>query len=209
LTSARNGPPSIAAGLTLSNRTRRLLWRLLTAAAVGALMLLPSAAFANGHHLRYVAPPGSAVAQYLEVVPGDSGSSPPRLPGESSGTLAHSQVSVLDHLGPQGRTLAAVVDATAPAQAAAPKHPPRRFEKRDSPATVLTSGTGSGGTGLGSGTGLARGLDATRVGSPASSIFDAATGGGSGPAGFLVPALTLLALLVFAARAIGRRRADS
>ena len=90
----------------------RLLVLLLCAA-----VLLPAAASAQTTPPQTNAPPGnSAIDEYLETVPGTTGDSQPRPPGQApSGVLTPEQREQLNQLGADGRAVQRVVDATAPA----------------------------------------------------------------------------------------------
>src|SRR3974390_1127292 len=74
---------------------------------------LPATAAAR---LRTIAPPGdSGISQYAEGIPTGAGAAPPRGGGGGGlggqgGALTASQRGYLNALGPDGRTLAAVVD---------------------------------------------------------------------------------------------------
>jgi hypothetical protein len=93
--------------------------RAITALVVLALAL-PALAHAQAPQTN--APPGnSAVDEYLETVPGATGNSRPRPPRSGApGVLSAAQRARLDRLGPDGKTLADAVEATAtkPSQAA-------------------------------------------------------------------------------------------
>lgn len=77
------------------------------------LGVLPTPAVAA---MQTTAPPGnSAIDEYLETVPTPRGDAPPRKPGESGRPiLTPSQRAELEAAGPDGETLARVLDATAP-----------------------------------------------------------------------------------------------
>jgi hypothetical protein len=83
--------------------------RLLTVLAALAL-LLPGAASAQDPVTN--APPGnSAIDEYLETVPGATGDVRPGAPTDS-GALPSAQRAALERLGPDGRLLADIVEAT-------------------------------------------------------------------------------------------------
>ena len=151
------------------------------------VLLLPAAASAR---LRTIAPPGdSAVSQYVESVPTAKGKSPTSSLGDQPGALTPSQSQALDRAGPDGRTLAAVVDATSPPASGAHR----------SGSHEASSGSGAGGT-FPSGAISGKGAR-----SPVSSVLAAATGSGGGM-GLLLPVLMAAAALGVAVLALLRRR---
>jgi hypothetical protein len=173
---------------------------------LGALsaLVLPAGAVAKR---TTVAPPGnSGISQYLEVVPTAAGPSPPSagggpVGGGHGGVLTDIQRQRLDSAGPNGRTLAAVVDETAPQQPA------------PAPASGGAAGLGrSGAPGEGASApsrsvDTPQALPATSGGSPASLILDAVGGSGSSGVGGLLPSFLLVSALAAAgAYAIRRRR---
>jgi hypothetical protein len=91
--------------------------------AITALVALALAvpALAHGQAPQTNAPPGnSAVDEYLETVPGATGNTRPRAPaqagaGAGTGVLSAAERARLERLGPDGKTLADAVEATAPA----------------------------------------------------------------------------------------------
>lgn len=174
----------------------RHLNRILAFAIVA--LVFPSGAWARGRAT--VAPPGaSGITQYLEVVPTAAGPTPPGGGGSGgarSAVLTDAQRHRLDGLGPDGRTLAAVVDATAPQQAgpvaatetASPLGQTEAPEDGSGPPGRLVLAPGSGG-------------------SPASLILDAVGGRGGGGLGTFLPAFMLASAVAFAgAYAVRRRR---
>jgi hypothetical protein len=124
--------------------------RILLALVATALLALPSAA---GAAAQTNAPPGnSAIDEYLETVPGATGNQRPRTPGSSSGTsLTAAQRARLQRLGPDGKALAAAVDATAPAAAKPRTNTPAPAAEGRSPLSeVLDAAVGrDGGGGMG------------------------------------------------------------
>lgn len=126
---------------------------LLLALVVVVLLSGPAAALAQTAQTN--APPGnSAIDEYLETVPGATGNERPSTgAGSTTSVLTAAQRARLDRLGPDGRTLAAAVDATAPPRAAL--HPstaePPAVTGRSPLAEVLDAATGSGGDGGGMG----------------------------------------------------------
>ena len=127
------------------------------------------------------APPGnSAIDEYLETVPGASGTKRPRPPSEAGGgVLTPAQRTQLERQGADGKALADAVDATAPAAAPGPAKDETRAAD-----------------------GEAR--------SPASGVLDAVTGNdGDGGMGFVLPAILIAALLGAITLTLLRRRASS
>jgi hypothetical protein len=175
--------------------------RVLTTLLLLALVL-PAGADARR---RTLAPPGnSAVSEYLETIPTDAGQTPPTRPtppppppahspssgqspvpsqGDQGGALTTGQSRRLDRLGADGRTLAALVNATSP------------------PVARGAAGT-SGAAG-----GSPRGLTDVGTSSPFSSILAAATGrDGGGGLGPLLPMLMLAGVVAVCVRILRRRR---
>lgn len=121
---------------------------------LAALLLLsgPAAAIAQTN-----APPGnSAIDEYLETVPGATGNQTPRKAGpggDSGGVLTAAQRKRLEQLGPDGKALAGVVEATSPAQAKLEPSTaePSVAEGRSPLSQVLEAATGSSGEGGGMG----------------------------------------------------------
>jgi hypothetical protein len=153
---------------------------------------------------RTLAPPGnSAVSEYLETIPTDAGQAPPTRPkpppppahnpssghsstpsqGEQGGALTTGQSRSLDRLGSDGRTLAALVNATSPPVAR---------------GTAETSGAAGGSP---------RGLTDGGASSPFSSVLAAATGrDGGGGLGPVLPMLMLAGVVGVFVRILRRRR---
>jgi hypothetical protein len=163
--------------------------RMLTA-LVALALLLPSAAAAQAPQTN--APPGnSAIDEYLETVPSATGNKPPPHPGqggEKTGALTPAQRKQLDALGPDGRELAAVVDATGSA-----------------PARGATTGGGTAaGRAVETSTGDVSGAQAR---SPLRAALSAAVGPHDGEGmGALLPVILLTSLLGVMAIAVLRRR---
>jgi hypothetical protein len=200
------------------------------------LALLAAALPATAAARLTVAPPGdSAISQYAEVVPTGAGASPPRAGGQGGGAGGHggvltaSQSRRLNALGPDGRTLAAVVDATAPQSLGVPvlgaPVPSRSATRLANPhgraAGAASAGAGRYGTGgraagtasagagrygTATGSGAAANLPFAPPSSPASRLVDAATGGGGGGLGVLLPALMLASAVGVTLLAVRRRR---
>jgi hypothetical protein len=126
------------------------------------------------------APPGnSAIDEYLETVPGATGAKPPRRPGQRapSGALTAAQRRQLDAQGPDGRELAAVVDATAAEPA------PKAGGSRRTPKEAA----------IDPGTGAVKGAQAR---SPVRAALAAAVGPNDGEGlGVLLPVILLTSLL--------------
>lgn len=161
-----------------------------------------------------IAPPGdSAVSQYVEDVPTDRGATPsPPSAGSQGGALTTGQARRLDGLGSQGRVLASVVNATAPAAAAGSS---RARGAGDSSAAgsggaaAAGVGFGRGGSSGGAGTGSASALPLAGGRSPASLLVHAFVGGGAGGLGIILPAMMLAAAFGAVAWSVRRRRTAS
>ena len=127
--------------------------RAITALVVLALAL-PALAHAQAPQTN--APPGnSAVDEYLETVPGATGNARPRTPtpgGSGGSALTAAERARLERLGPDGKTLADAVEATAPAKRAAAEVKPDLDAAGGSPARELLDAVagddGGGGMGL-------------------------------------------------------------
>jgi hypothetical protein len=179
----------------------RHLTRILPVAIVA--LVLPATAWATGGAT--VAPPGqSGIAQYLEVVPSAAGARPPGAGGGNGGAgaaqggaLTDTQRHRLDGLGPDGRSLAAVIDATAPQQAA----------PAAATGTASPSGRPEAPGAYASGSSGGRPLSSGSSGSPASLLLDAVGGHDGGGLGPSLPAFMLVSALgVAGAYAVRRRR---
>jgi hypothetical protein len=172
------------------------------------LLVLALPAAAIGKPRRTVAPPGvSGISQYVEVVPSAAGPTPPRGGAGASGPgspLTASQSRYLNGLGPDGRTLAAVVDATAPQTLGVP------VQGRSVTPARPAGGTGAGPSGVAQPHGnlpATANLPLDPTSSPVSMILGAA-GGGGGP-GVLLPGFLLVSALAAGALAVRRRRTAS
>jgi hypothetical protein len=181
------------------------------ALSVFALTAITVPAIASAR--RTVAPPGdSGISQYLEVVPTGTGASPPRTGGGvGSGAgvggrgapLTTAQRRRLNALGPDGRTLAAVVEATAPQSLGVPVAG-RGATNLGQPGAGWAGAASQGAVGsLDSG---ATNLPSATGGSPVSQILDAATGRGGGSLGFLLPGFMLASAIGVTLVAVRRRR---
>lgn len=182
--------------------------RFLTRILLVAVAVLALAAAASAKTRVTVAPPGdSGISQYAEVVPTGAGGSPPR-PGAGpggggpAGVLSASQRSQLGALGPNGRTLEAVVDATAP----------QTFGISVAGGATTRSG-GRSGTSWGSdvgdrgaGAGATPDLHAASASSPVSMLLGAAAGNGGGGVGYLLPGFMLASACAATVLAVRRRR---
>jgi hypothetical protein len=167
--------------------TNRTLASLVLSVALAA----PSAAAAASQPpVTTIAPPGnSAIDEYKETVPGPGGdqSEPPGGTGHH-GALTPDQQRALNKLGPDGRALASVVDATAPRSAHSSRAP---------------SSTGSG---LGSAPATAATAGAVGARSTVSATLAAAVGhDGGGGMGLLLPLLLAAGLLGVIVRGAARR----
>jgi hypothetical protein len=172
------------------------------AALLTATLALPATAAAVAHQHATLAPPGnSAVSQYLETVPNSMGSSPPGAGGSHTGALAPGTRHGLDRLGSDGRTLAAVVDATTPpAAVTASASPSIRARVAPAPSAVVSGAPKP----------LPQPLSGDGAPSPVSSVLAAATGrDGGGGLGIFLPGLMLAGVLALIARVVLRRRADT
>ena len=123
-----------------------------------AVVLLCGPAAALAETAQTNAPPGnSAIDEYLETVPGATGNRRPSTGAASTtSALTAAQRARLERLGPDGKTLAAAVDATAPPRATL--HPstaePSAVRGRSPLAEVLDAATGSSAAGGGMGAAL-------------------------------------------------------
>jgi hypothetical protein len=155
--------------------------RAITALLVLALAL-PALAHANAPQTN--APPGnSAIDEYLETVPGATGNTRPRPSqnGAASGVLSAAQRKRLDRLGPDGRTLADAVEATAPVTK------PTSAQPKPKPQLGEAAGR-----------------------SPTRELLDAVGGDdGGGGMGVVLPAILIAALLAAIAVVLLRRRTSS
>jgi hypothetical protein len=163
------------------------------------LLVQPASALARGN--KVLVPPGdSAASQYVETVPTDRGGALPGS-GQQPNALTPGQRSRLDALGPDGRQLVAVVQATSPPPAAgapAPGHGAGRTNAGDGTAVAATGAPGSTGS-----TGSAGALSSRGVPSTVGLVLTAATGAGSGGLGIFLPLLlgaTALGVLLLAVR---------
>jgi hypothetical protein len=198
-------------------------------------LVLPGVAAAKPRAV--LAPPGdSAVSQYVEVVPTASGATPSQAPTAANGSatgggqaggvqsraLTPSQQARLDALGADGRTLAAVVDATSPPPAPDSAAAASRGAGAENASGAYSSGAGSasGAHSAGNASGAltaARAvedgagglLSGARPRSTASLIADTALGGGSDGLGIVLAAIALVGALGVVARAVRRRRTGS
>ncbi len=191
---------------------------------IAVTVLLPAPAGAKPRAV--LAPPGdSAVSQYVEDVPTDSGATPtPHLGTAQSGALTSGQGRSLDRLGPDGRLLLAVVEATSPPTVGASPAGRNEITAGSGRGSKAVGGTEPGGAGtdgavtdgaVTDGRTGGRAADSTLAGvltgadarSPASLILGAA--GGSGGLGILLPAIMLAIALAAFRWALRRRRAGA
>jgi hypothetical protein len=170
-------------------------------------LALPATAVARTNT---VAPPGdSGISQYREVVPTAQGATPPSGGGTggaghgAGGALPAAEQRQLNALGPDGRTLAAVVDATAPQALGVP------IAVRSAGSVRQMRGTPAGAQASGEGSVPAASTYSATGSSPASLMFDAAVGRGGGGAGWLLPAFMLASVVGVTLLAVRRRRATS
>jgi hypothetical protein len=166
--------------------------RVAAALVVCLLVLLPSAAWSQAPQTN--APPGnSGIDEYLETVPGATGNRPSRpasgdgattADGGQPATLSPAERARLERLGPDGKAVADVVDATSP-QSATPRAPK---PSSGSAAQRPTAGSGEGRSTL-------------------SAVFSAVTGQDSGGGmGVGLPAILFLTLAGAIGLALMRRR---
>jgi hypothetical protein len=126
---------------------------MLSAAVALVLMATPTGAIAQQPTTN--APPGnSAIDEYLETVPAATGNQRPRAPGDgpAPGALTPAQRARLERLGPEGKALVGVVDATSPARTSVRVRPtaPADAHGRSPLGEVIAAGAGhDGGAGMG------------------------------------------------------------
>lgn len=126
--------------------------RALSAFVALVLMAVPASAMAQEPSTN--APPGnSAIDEYLETVPGATGNQRPRTAGggPTAGALTPARRARLERLGPDGRALVGVVDATSPARTSTRKRPTPAAAHGRSPLgqVVAAAGGHDGGAGMG------------------------------------------------------------
>ncbi len=184
--------------------------RFLTRILPVTIVVLGLAATASAKTRVTVAPPGdSGISQYAEVVPTGAGGSPPRPGGGPGGggqasVLSPTQRSQLDALGPNGRTLESVVDATAPqtfgiaVAGGASTRPGARSGTAGRPE--------GGGLAPGAGAGATADLHSGSGASPVSMLLGAAAGHGGGGVGYLLPGFMLASAIAAMLLAVRRRR---
>ena len=154
-------------------------------AVVTLLLLAPAVAIAQAPQRN--APAGNAgIEEYLETIPGATGNRPSRPPGGDGGAsntpaLTAAQRARLERLGPNGKALADVVDATSPAGAT---------PRKKTPATKAAPSTGQGR-------------------SPLSGVLDAAAGRDGGGMGALLPGILAATALGVGGLVFMRRRSIS
>jgi hypothetical protein len=169
-------------------------------------LALPSTALAKP--TRTVAPPGdSGLSQYLEVVPTAQGPSPPGVGGPGSGghagALTTSQQRQLNALGPSGRTLVGVVEATAPQSLGVPVA--SRAATRSAGSVGVKGSAKPGEAAAGGESVPAAGLPSVSGSSPVSLVLGTAIGRGGG-VGLWLPAFILASLAAVTTLAVVRRR---
>jgi hypothetical protein len=152
-------------------------------ALVALALLIPATAAAQGSKTN--APPGnSAIDEYLETVPAAGGNGIPRPRENNGGTLTRAERNRLEQLGADGRTLAAIIESTAPASTAlAPK---KQRAERKTDVVALPDAKGR---------------------SPITAVLGTAEGDGG--MGLLLPAILLASLLTVIALVVLRRRSPS
>jgi hypothetical protein len=166
------------------------------------MLVAPATALAHGGTV--LVPPGdSASSQYVETVPTDKGGAVPGS-GSQPDALSTGQRRRLVALGPDGKTLAAVVQTTSPPPAGA--GPIAGTHSRGSHHVGGTA-PGASDTGAAGPSESAAPLSAAGAPSTASLMLTAATGGGSGGSGILLPLLLLAAALGVILHAVLRWRA--
>ena len=175
--------------------------RTLTSLSTVALLMLPATAMAKPPVL---APPGqSAISQYVEVVPNDMGGTPTRPAGAPTGALTSGQRRQLNGLGTDGRTLAAVVDATAQPPVSGSVETRANLRAGQAERRTGSTGTATSRSGLSGGQLSGPGARST------ASLLLSAAGGGGGGLGVLLPALMAVAVVGVAVRAVRARRTGS
>jgi hypothetical protein len=153
-------------------------------------------------------PPGdSATSQYVETVPTDRGGALPGS-GTQSNALTPAQSHRLAALGPDGRTLIAVVTATSPPPIpGASLSEAARFEANTHSRAGTPDSRPAGSAGTAGPGGSAAALSAVGAPSTASLMLSAATGSGSGGLGIFLPLLLLASVLAVILHVIRRWRA--
>lgn len=124
-------------------------------ALVALALVFPAATVAQAPQTN--APPGnSAIDEYLETVPGATGNTRPRPPGQGSGgSLTPAERAKLEQLGPDGKTLANAVDATSPAKPDASRTSDGAEQQNDGRSPLAGVAHAFGGSEAGSGMGIA------------------------------------------------------
>lgn len=177
------------------------------------MLVQPASALARGPVL---IPPGdSASSQYVESVPTDRGGAVPGS-GAQPNALTPGQSHRLAALGPDGRRLVAVVQATSPPPAGGASVTSVNSSHGSGNATrgAGTGRPGASGSGGPSGSGASGGssrsagsLSAAGAPSTAGLVVSAATGAGGGGLGIFLPLLLLASALAIILHAIRRWRA--
>jgi hypothetical protein len=167
-------------------------------------LIQPASALA---HTIVLVPPGdSATSQYVETVPTDRGGA---LPGSGTqpNALTPSQGRRLAAMGPDGRTLVAVVQATSPAPVATASSAAHVQPNAHSRAGTQDASAG-GSVGSAGPSGPSRSVvPLSAAGAPSTSglVLTAATGGGGG-LGIFLPLLLLASALGVILHAVVRWR---
>jgi hypothetical protein len=173
----------------------------LTALAAAIAVITPARAAAPG--ARTIAPPGnSAVAQYLESIPGANGARPTNTirPGgrRNPNTVGSATERAFAGEGVDGLSAVALARATAPAAAGTGLRPTARAHSRQEHAPLLPAGAIAADPPSGSGRD-----GGSAAGAVTKALSGSSTGDGLGP---LLPAVLIVTTIGGAAFGLRRRR---